>query len=184
MTLQDVGDADVLPDLLGQLPPDTPVDIVGGDGPYDTKSCHAAIAATGAQPSIPPREGASSWPEATPGAAWRNAAIGTIGKSSRREWKKSSGYHRRSLVENLMYRPKTLTGHCLWARARGRLSGDRGGNPRGRAQPHGCARPPAVRPYRLTSTSQGYFPAFKFDFCNNAYCSYKKIRKMGSLPLC
>ncbi len=61
MTHQDVGDADVLPDLLDQLPPDTPVDIVGGDGAYDTKSCHAAIAAAGAQPSIPPREGAAPW---------------------------------------------------------------------------------------------------------------------------
>ncbi|MEX3592798.1 MAG: IS5/IS1182 family transposase, partial [Burkholderia sp.] len=34
----------------------------------------------------------------------------------RREWKQHSGYHRRSLAENAMYRFKTLTGHCLWAR--------------------------------------------------------------------
>ncbi|WP_197329000.1 IS5 family transposase [Ralstonia syzygii] len=85
MTHQDVGDADVLADLLDQLPPDTPVDIIGGDGPYDTK-------------------------------AWRNAAIEAIAKRDRCEWKKASGYHRRSLVENLMYRLKTLTGHSLWAR--------------------------------------------------------------------
>lgn len=39
-----------------------------------------------------------------------------IAKSNRSEWKKASGYHRRSLVENLMYRLKTLTGHLLWAR--------------------------------------------------------------------
>jgi hypothetical protein len=116
MTHQDVGDADVLPDLLDQLPHETPVGIVGGDGAYDSKSSHAAIAARGAQPSIPPREGAMPWPEATPGAAWRNAAIDVIARSSRREWKKASGYHRRSLVENLMYRLKTLTGHSLWAR--------------------------------------------------------------------
>lgn len=119
MTHQDVGDADVLPDLLDQLPPDTPVDVVGGDGAYDTKSCHEVIAATGAQPSIPPREGAMPWPETTPGAAWRNAAIDTIATSSRREWEKDSGYHRRSLVENLMYRLKALTGHSLWARKAG-----------------------------------------------------------------
>ncbi|MEX3612349.1 MAG: IS5/IS1182 family transposase, partial [Burkholderia sp.] len=30
--------------------------------------------------------------------------------------KKDSGYHRRSLAENAMYRFKTLTGNCLWAR--------------------------------------------------------------------
>ena len=116
MTHQDVGDADVLPDLLDQLPPGTSMDVVGGDGAYDTKSCHAAIAAAEARPSIPPRESAMPWPDATPGAAWRNAAIGAIATSSRREWKKASGYHRRSLVENLMYRLKTLTGHYLWAR--------------------------------------------------------------------
>ncbi len=31
-------------------------------------------------------------------------------------WRKRSGYHRRSLPENAMYRFKTLTGACLWAR--------------------------------------------------------------------
>jgi len=87
MAHQDVGDTDVLPDLLGQLPSGTQVGIVGGDGAYATKSCHAAI-----------------------------AAIEAIARSDRRDWKKASGYHRRSLVENLMYRLKTLTGHSLWAR--------------------------------------------------------------------
>lgn len=73
----------MLPDLLEPLPPGTPVDIVGGDGAYDTKSYHATIAATGAQPSILHREGATPWPEAIPGAAWRNAAIKAIITNSR-----------------------------------------------------------------------------------------------------
>lgn len=64
LTHKNVGDAEVLPDLLEQLPPS-----MGGDGAYDTKSCHAAIAVTDAQPSIPPREGAMPWPETTPSAA-------------------------------------------------------------------------------------------------------------------
>ncbi len=89
---------------------------IGGDGAYDTKPCHAQIAARGAAPSIPPREGAMPWPDSTPGAAWRNEVINAIAQSSRREWKKSSGYHRRSLVETLMFRLKTLTGNSLWAR--------------------------------------------------------------------
>nr|CUV12063.1 protein of unknown function [Ralstonia solanacearum] len=37
-------------------------------------------------------------------------------KSGRREWKKVSGYHRRSQVENLMHRLKTLTSHSPWTR--------------------------------------------------------------------
>lgn len=116
MTHQDVGDGEVLPDLLAQIPADVPIETIGGDGAYDTKPCHAQIEARSATPSIPPREGAMPWPDNTPGAAWRNAAIDAIGKSSRREWKQASGYHRRSLAENLMYRLKTLTGPCLWAR--------------------------------------------------------------------
>lgn len=96
MTHQDVADGEVLPDLLAQIPADVPIETIGGDGAYDTKPCHAQIAARGATPSIPPREGAVPWPDNTPGAAWRNAAIDAIGKSSRREWKQASGYHRRS----------------------------------------------------------------------------------------
>lgn len=119
MTHQDVGDGEVLPDLLVQIPVDVPIDTIGGDGAYDSKPCHAAIDARSAKPSIPPREGAMPWADGTPGAAWRNAAIGDIAKSSRREWKQGSGYHQRSLAENLMYRLKTLTGHCLWAREMG-----------------------------------------------------------------
>jgi Transposase DDE domain len=116
MTHQDVDDASALRDLLDQIPYDMPIEIIGGDGAYDTKRCHATIAAHGALPSIPPREGAMPWPESTPGAGWRNEAIDAIAQSGRPEWKKCSGYHRRSLVENLMYRLKTLTGNCLWAR--------------------------------------------------------------------
>jgi len=116
MTHQDEGDGEVLPELLDQIPAGVAIDTIGGDGAYDTKACHARIAAHGAVPSIPPREGATPWPDSTPGAAWRNAAIDAITKSSRREWKHASGYHRRSLAETLMYRLKILTGSCLWAR--------------------------------------------------------------------
>ncbi|MGU8077194.1 IS5 family transposase [Burkholderia pyrrocinia] len=116
MTHQDVADGDVLAELLDQIPTDERLDIVGGDGAYDSKPCHAAIAARGAAPSIPPRDGAVHWKASAPGAAWRNEAVDTIAQLGRREWKNSCGYHRRSLAENAMYRFKTLTGPCLWAR--------------------------------------------------------------------
>lgn len=116
MTHQDVADGDALTELLDQIPGDEQIDTIGGDGAYDTKPCHADIAARGAMPSIPPREGAAHWPTHTPGAAWRNDAIDAIARDGRREWKRDSGYHRRSLVENAMYRLKTLTGSYLWAR--------------------------------------------------------------------
>ncbi|MCX5545638.1 transposase [Paraburkholderia sp. CNPSo 3076] len=104
MTHQDEADGEVLPDLLDQIPADVMIDTIGGDG---------------ASPSIPPREGAKPWPDRTPGAAWRNAAIAAIEGSSRREWKQATGYHRRSLAETLMYRLKVLTGSSMWAHATG-----------------------------------------------------------------
>lgn len=116
MTHQDVADGDVLAELLDQIPSGERLDIVGGDGAYDSKRCHAAIALRGATPSIPPRDGAVHWKTTVPGAAWRNDAVDTITRVGRREWKKDCGYHRRSLAENAMYRFKTLTGSCLWAR--------------------------------------------------------------------
>lgn len=116
MTHQDVADGDVLAELLDQIPTDERLGAVGGDGAYDSKPCHAAIAARGAIPSIPPRDGAAHWKASVPGAVWRNEAVDTIARLGRREWKKSCGYHRRSLAENAMYRFKTLTGPCLWAR--------------------------------------------------------------------
>jgi hypothetical protein len=116
MTHQDVADCEVLPELLDQIPADEPIDTIGGDGAYDTQVCYGAITARGAMPSIPPREGAVHWPSTTPGGARRNEAIDAIAQGSRREWKQQSGYHRRSLAENAMYRFKTLTGPCLWAR--------------------------------------------------------------------
>lgn len=110
MTHQDVADGDVLTELLDQIPTDERLDTVGGDGAYDSKPCHAAIAARGAIPSIPPRDGAAHWRTTVPDAAWRNETVDAIARVGRREWKQSSGYHRRSLAENAMYRFKTLTG--------------------------------------------------------------------------
>ncbi|WP_236610748.1 transposase [Verminephrobacter aporrectodeae] len=123
MTHQEMGDSEALTDLLEQIPCATPIDIVGGDGAYDTKACHAQIAARGATPSIPRAKAPC------PGGRPRRAQLGAMrpltrsqraGRASkRREWKKASGYHKRSLVENLIYRLKTLTSHFLWARTVG-----------------------------------------------------------------
>lgn len=116
MTHREVDNASVLPKRLEQIPADEAIAIVGGDGAYDTKARYAAIRARHARPLIPPREGAVQWALNTPGAHARNTALAHIANSSRRDWKKSSGYHQRSRVENLMYRYKTLTGDRLAAR--------------------------------------------------------------------
>ncbi|PXX38893.1 DDE family transposase [Burkholderia pyrrocinia] len=48
LTHQDVANDDVLAELLDKIPDDEQLDVIGGDGAYDTKPCHAAIAARGA----------------------------------------------------------------------------------------------------------------------------------------
>ena len=94
MTHKDVMDASVLPELLVQIPPETKIEVVIGDGAYDTMAARVAIAACGALAIIPPVEGAVHWPASHPGALERNGAIERIARSGRQDWKEKSGYHR------------------------------------------------------------------------------------------
>ena len=96
------GDARMLPELLSQIPAHEPIASVGGDGAYDTKACHAAIARRNAQAIIPPRKNARAWKSSQTGAASRNEALQACQRLGRRIWKKWIGYHRRSLVETKM----------------------------------------------------------------------------------
>lgn len=49
VTASGTGDVLLLPELLSQIPADELLTSMGGDGPYDTKACHAAIARRNAQ---------------------------------------------------------------------------------------------------------------------------------------
>lgn len=115
VTTNSVGDAPTLPDLLEQIPGDENILSVGGDGAYDTKGCHAAIAGRGAEPIIPVRRNGRPWTKADPGVDARNEVLRTIKRLGRTIWKKWSGYHRRSLVETKMHCFKLL-GHRVAAR--------------------------------------------------------------------
>lgn len=113
VTSNSVGDAPVLPDLLAQV--STPIGTVSADGAYDTKACHAAIAAVGAETIIPTRKNARLWKKYPPGAEQRNEILKATQRLGRAIWKKWSGYHRRSLVETKM-RCFTLLGERVMAR--------------------------------------------------------------------
>ena len=75
VTSSSIGDAPMLPDLLNQIPPDQEIGSVTGDGAYDTRKCHDAIAARNANAVIPPRKNAKLWKPDTPGAKARNEAV-------------------------------------------------------------------------------------------------------------
>jgi len=66
VTTNAIGDAPVLPDLLAQIPADEQISSVGGDGAYDTKKCHAAIAERDAEAIIPVRRNGIVYPSARP----------------------------------------------------------------------------------------------------------------------
>lgn len=115
MTSNRIGDAPVLPDLLAQLPMQERIGSVTADGIYDTKGCHAAIAARGADAIIPPRRNARGWKGHDPGLQARKEVLRACKRFGRANWKKWSGYHRRSRVEAKM-RCLKLLGERIMAR--------------------------------------------------------------------
>jgi hypothetical protein len=114
LTLDDVGDVSTIPDLLDQL--EGPVGSVTGDGAYDGQVVYDAVADRhpGAAIIIPPRP--TAVPSETP-PSQRDQHLQTIAKHGRINWRRSSGYCRRSLVETAMYRYKTIIGRRLRARS-------------------------------------------------------------------
>lgn len=102
VTSNRIGDAQVLPGLLNQIPCDESIESVSGDGAYDTKGSHKAIAERGAEAVIPVRKNGKPWKENAPGAKVRNETLRATERLGGTIWKKWSGYHRRSLVETKM----------------------------------------------------------------------------------
>lgn len=115
ITGSNIGDAPMLPELLNQIPPDQDVGSVTADGAYDTRKCHDAIAARGANAVIPPRKNAKPWKPTSTGAIARNEAVRASRYLGKALWRRWSGYHRRSRVEAKMNCIKLL-GQSLMAR--------------------------------------------------------------------
>jgi hypothetical protein len=88
VTTSNVGDAPMLPELLGQIPPDQVVGSVTAGGAYDTRKCHDAIAECGACAVIPPRKNANPWKPTSPGAIARNEAVNASRYLGRALWRR------------------------------------------------------------------------------------------------
>ena len=71
---------------------------------------------------IPPRTHAQLTADPSDAMKQRNRNIRSIEKRGRREWHTASGYSRRSLVENTIFRYKTILGERMRARS---LAGQR-----------------------------------------------------------
>lgn len=115
-------DGNYLPGLLDKIA--GPIDQVTGDGAYDKKNCYRSVYKRGAKAVFPPQHDAivqRNKIKKDPALSQRDKAIEFIGngedkKEKRALWKKENNYHRRSLVETMMWRMKALFGDQMRAR--------------------------------------------------------------------
>lgn len=109
-------DNEMLETILGGIPED--ISQVSADGAYDKRKCYEAIAKRGAIAAIPPQKNAKIWKHGNAKAERlpRDENLRRIRKVGRKKWKVESGYHRRSISENGMFRVKTVFGDKVSAR--------------------------------------------------------------------
>ena len=123
LTENDVDDASILPELLGQTVENgLQIDKVGADGAYDTFAIWDLLEEAGIEAIIPPRENAvyRLTDDGNVDDHPRNRVLEIIDEggveTNRAGWKKQSGYHRRSLSETAFFRWKTIFGEKMYAR--------------------------------------------------------------------
>lgn len=110
------GDAQQVEELLEQV--QTDIDKFSGDGAYDTRRIWKLLKDKEIQGIIPPQHNAKYWvnQEGELLDLDRNGILKDIIENGRKEWKKKSGYHRRSLSETAMFRFKTIFGPTLYSK--------------------------------------------------------------------
>jgi len=116
VTTNDIHDGEVLNDVLEAIEGD--IEQVSTDGAYDHRHCYDEIAERGAKPVIPPRKDAVIWQHGNCKAPPhpRDENLRYIRKHGRKQWKRDSNYHRRSLAETTMFRFKAIFGGNLSSR--------------------------------------------------------------------
>ena len=117
VSTNDFKDSQLLEDLLDQVADE--MSQVSADGAYDSRNCYAAIRQREARAAIPPRDGARIWQHGNRKAErhLRDESLRAIRRKGRREWKRESGYHRRSLAETQVFRVKMIFGERVSARS-------------------------------------------------------------------
>lgn len=112
LTDKDALDRNTLPALLKQTT--AVVEAVCADGAYDFEQCYRAIKQHGATALITPRRDAVIRGKSP--FEGRDENLRGISRHGRKQWKKRSGYHQRSLVECAFFRLKTVFSDRLRAR--------------------------------------------------------------------
>jgi IS5 family transposase len=117
ISTNDFKDSQILPDLLEQV--EDEIYQVSADGAYDSRNCYDAIREREARAAIPPQKRARIWQHGNTKAERhiRDENLRAIRHKGRREWKRASGYHRRSLAETAVFRAKMIFGERVSARS-------------------------------------------------------------------
>jgi hypothetical protein len=110
-------DSQLLGGLLAQV--EDEIEQVSADGAYDSRNCYDAIRERGARAAIPPQKRARIWQHGnTKGERHpRDENLRAIRRTGRAQWKRDSGYHRRSLAETAAFRVKMIFGERVGARS-------------------------------------------------------------------
>lgn len=126
MTPAYVHDATYFTSLVEQLPKETPVHTIIGDGSYSLPRCHLVAKHRSALLIAPPHRNSRKQSEnrnyaQQSGLPVRDASIEFVRQYPSHEiglkaWKHATDYHRRSLVETAMFRLKSVFGDTLRAR--------------------------------------------------------------------
>jgi hypothetical protein len=110
VTTVDWADCEVFEELVEQV--EGKIEQIDADGAYDTRHVYEVAAARETRLVVPPRENAVPWVKGHP----RNAVLEQVAQWGMAKWKEESGYHRRSIAENTLYRLKQLFGDSLASR--------------------------------------------------------------------
>jgi hypothetical protein len=92
---------------------DSEIARIFGDGAYDTQHTYELADHKNAELVAPPRENAVFWKN----GHLRNTVIMLVFLLGMALWKMLSGYHKRSIGENALYRLEQLFGTCLSSRS-------------------------------------------------------------------
>ena len=118
LTVSRARDATRVPALLTQI--QAPLVSVAADSAYDKEAVYEAIEAHSpgrrTRVVIPPQRNATLSQNSNTAMQERDRHIRAIEKHGRREWYKLSGYTKRSMVENAVYRYKAIIGPEMRAR--------------------------------------------------------------------
>jgi hypothetical protein len=119
MTSNNISDDEAMVYMMEALD-EVPIGDVLGDGAYDTIDCREAVYDRGGRQVIPPDKNAKlQMKNLFPSLRERDRTILRIrelGDEGRAHWKQEIQYHRRSRVETLMFRYKTILGERLATR--------------------------------------------------------------------